>query len=329
MTAMIKKRRQHGIALVLVLWMTTLLTVIAASFVFSMRTDTLLAQNLVASGRAQALADAGIQRALYEIFKPGVDLQGWKGDGQAHQSAVDLQRWKGDGQTHQWEFGGAKVNVVLQDVSGKIDLNFAPDALLKGLLKNAGLDDERSSALLDAILDWRDPDDLRRINGAEASDYEAAGLKYKPANAPFETVDELQRVLGMTPQLYLKLADVLTVDSRQAGFNSAIASKKILMAVPGVDEAMVDTYIAQRQEAISANLTPAPFPQAAGFMAGANGSVYSVRAEAILPDGAMFIRETVVKINQGSARKVAFLSWKDGEATPKLSDEKTPIVDGK
>lgn len=307
------RRRQRGIALVLVLWMTTLLTVIAASFVFSMRTDTLLAQNLVVSAHAQAAADAGVQRALYELFKPG----------------SDLQRWKGDGQAHQWEFDGAKVSVVAQDVSGKIDLNSASDALLKGLLKSAGLDDERSSALLDAILDWRDADDLRRLNGAEASEYQASGLKYKPANAPFETVDELQRVLGMTPQLFVKLSGALTVDSRQGGINAAVATKNVLLAIPGVDEGTVDAYLAQRQEALAGNLPVPQFPQAAGFVAGNNGSVYSVRAEAVLPDGAAFIREAVVKINQGAVRKLAFLSWKDGEATPKLAGGKIPIVDGK
>ncbi len=313
MRAMNGKNGQRGIALVLVLWMTTLLTVIAASFVFSMRTDMLLAQNLVASSRAQALADAGLQRGIYELFKP----------------AGDKLRWQGDGVVHQWEFGGAKVSVVMLDVSGKIDINFASDALLKGLFKSVGLDEQRSSALLDAVLDWRDVDDLRRTNGAESAEYQAAGLKYKPANGMFESIDELQRVLGMTPEIFAKLADSLTVESRQSGINSSVASRKVLLALPGVDETAVDTYLALRQQAIDANLPLPLFPQAAGFMAGANGSVYSVRAEAVLPDGAVFVREAVVRINQGAARKVVYLSWKDGEATPKQSSEKNPIIDGK
>lgn len=305
---------QRGIALVLVLWVTTLLTVIAASFVFSMRTDTILAQNMVSSARAEAAADAGVQRALYELFKPG----------------GESQRWQGDGMQHQWEFGGAKIGVMIQDVSGKIDLNTASDALLKGLLTSVGLDEGGGSALLDAILDWRDSDDLRRINGAEAAEYQAAGLKYNPANAPFQTIDELQRVLGMTPQLYAKLADALTVDSRQAGVNLTIASKKVLLAIPGVDEATVDSYLALRQDALVANLPAPVFPQGAGFMAGASGSVYSVRAVAAMPDGAMFIREAVVRINQGAAiHKVAFLSWKEGEAMPKPAGGEKPVIDEK
>jgi general secretion pathway protein K len=171
MKAVTNKKHQHGIALVLVLWATTLLTVIAASFAFSMRTDTLLAQNLAASARAQALADAGVQRALYEMFKP----------------IADLQRWKGDGVPHQWEFGGGKLSIMVLDVSGKIDLNSASDDLLKGMLKSVGLTDEESNILLDAIVDWRDGDDLPRPKGAEVAEYKAAGLKYRPSNAPFDT----------------------------------------------------------------------------------------------------------------------------------------------
>ncbi len=313
MKNMMDKHHQHGIALVLVLWATTLLTVIAASFAFSMRTDTLLVQNLSASARAQNLADAGVQRALYEMFKP----------------ASDQQRWKGDGVAHQWEFGAARISIMIQDVSGKIDLNSASDILLKGLLKSGGLDDAQSGVLLDAILDWRDEDDLRRINGAEAAEYQAAGLKYKPANAPFVTIDELQRVLGMTPQLYAKLVDSLTVDSHQAGINAAIASRQVLLALPGADAALVDAYIAARNDALSNNLPLPPFAPAAAAVAGDTGSVYSVRAEAVLPDGATFIRESVVKINQGAVRKIAYLSWKEGEATPVPSGKEQPAIDEK
>ncbi len=301
MKAVTNKKHQHGIALVLVLWATTLLTVIAASFAFSMRTDTLLAQNLAASARAQALADAGVQRALYEMFKP----------------IADLQRWKGDGVPHQWEFGGGKLSIMVLDVSGKIDLNSASDDLLKGLLKSVGLTDEESIVLLDAIVDWRDGDDLPRPKGAEVAEYKAAGLKYRPSNAPFETVNELQRVLGMTPDLYANLADALTVDSHQAGINAAIAPRKVLLALPGATVALVDAYLVARQEALVKNLPPPPFAPAAAAVAGDDGSVYSVRAEAALPDGTVFIRETVVKIDQGAVRKFVFFSWKEGEATPK------------
>jgi len=123
--------------------------------------------------------------------------------------------------------------------------------------------------------------------------------------------------LGMTPDLYVSLADALTVDSHQAGINAAIAPRKVLLALPGANVALVDAYLVARQEALEKNLPPPPFAPAAAAVAGDDGSVYSVRAEAALPDGTVFIRETVVKIDQGAVRKFVFFSWKEGEATPK------------
>ena len=74
------------------------------------------------------------------------------------------------------------------------------EALLKGVFMSiGGLDDAAASAIVDAIVDWRDGDDLRRPSGAESGDYRAANSNYTPANANFETVGEMSRVLGVTP----------------------------------------------------------------------------------------------------------------------------------
>jgi general secretion pathway protein K len=301
------KCRQRGIALVLTLWMSALLTVIAGSFAFTARTNTLLAQNLAASARAEALADAGIYRAIYELLKPATSAN-----------------VKGNGVPSHWDFGGAQLRVTLLDVAGKIDLNYGSEVLLRGLLKNAGLNENQREALLDAIVDWRDRDDLRRANGAEAAEYRAAGLAYVPSNAPFSTVDELQRVLGMTPVLYAKLADALTVESapvgvtvdlQQGGINPAVASKQVLLALPHADAAQVDDFLAKRSKAWAEN-NPAieTFAPATGFSTSTSNLAYTIKSEARLPDGTRFVRETIVKINPNSARKVAFLAWKEGEA---------------
>ena len=50
------KRRQSGVALVLVLWVITLLSVIAGNFAFSMRGEAKIARNLISTAQAQALA---------------------------------------------------------------------------------------------------------------------------------------------------------------------------------------------------------------------------------------------------------------------------------
>src|SRR5450759_2096340 len=146
---------QRGVALILVLWVTILLTVIAGSFAFAMRTDMQVVQNSVAMARAEAAANGGVHRVLLEMFKP----------------PSDAERWQADGQAHEITLAGANVTVSALDESGKIDINAAAVELLKGLFLSAGLKDEEAVALLDAVQDWRDADDLRRPNGAEAVSY--------------------------------------------------------------------------------------------------------------------------------------------------------------
>ena len=60
--------------------------------------------------------------------------------------------------------------------------------------------DERS-ALVDAILDWTDSDSVVRAYGAEEEFYQALVPPRHCRNAPFETVEELLLVNGMTPEM--------------------------------------------------------------------------------------------------------------------------------
>jgi len=291
--------RSRGIALVLVLWTVTLLTVIASSFAFSSRTETLLSRNQVYAARAQVLADAGIERALYELFKP----------------ATDATRWKPDGRTYVWEFDGAVVRIVVRDESAKINLNQAPEILIKGLLKNSGLNEEEVARVSDAIADWRDPDDFRRPNGAEARDYEAADRSYRPANAEFESVDELRLVLNMTPELFRKLRGLLTVHSSRTGFNSLSAPPEILYAVPQVNPDAVRQFLAQRERAWAEDQPLAPFLPALPY-ASMNSAVFNIVARAETEDGSVFIRETSVRLNPGLPGRVTHLTWLEADQAP-------------
>jgi general secretion pathway protein K len=293
------KRHQDGIALVLVLWVITLLSVIAGNFAFSMRGEAQIARNLVSTAQAKALADAGMQKAWYELSKP----------------PTELQRWQANGVAHVFSLNEAVLQVTIQDEAGKIDLNTASDALLQGLFKSVGLSDKASIALLDAAVDWRDADKLKRLHGAEEDDYRAAGKSYGPTNSPFETVDELQRVLGMSPDLYRKLAPALTVYSKQPGVSTAVASREVLLAIPGANPGMVEQYLVQRQSLLTADQKVLPFAGAGAFGAGGGGSsAYTARCEVKMPDGTVFVRHSVARLSQDPRRPMIVLAWSEGES---------------
>jgi general secretion pathway protein K len=248
------RARQRGIALVSVLWVVVLLAVVAAGLSASTRNDVRLASDAVSAAQARGAAEGAMQRVLYELLAAGEKV---------------------DRSVHEFTLGDAEVRVDLADEAGRIDLNAASAALLEGLLSAAPLPPAERRAIVDAILDWRDPDHAARPYGAEDDDYRAQGRPYGARDAPFQSVDELQLVLGMSPAIYAKLKPSLTVHSRQAGINPAAASREVLLAVPGVDPAQVEQYVS--------GAAPALPPQ---FVARIKNAVFGLHAQARMPNGA-------------------------------------------
>jgi len=296
---------QRGIALILALWITILLTVIASGFAFSMRSEALATRNALDLARVRAAADGAIERTAFELSRPQVP-----------------DAWQPDGAGHSWQDGDVTITASAVDEAARIDLNVAPDVLLKSMLTAQGVDDDKAAHLADAIADWRDPDDFKRPNGAEDADYRAAGLKYGPANGPFETVSELGRVLGMTPDIYARVVNLVTVYSRQPGINPNTASRDVLLALPNATPDTVDAFLVQRTAAVAAKQPVPPFPPAQAYIS-PRIPVWRIRAEAWLPDGVTFAREAVLRPSSDPARPLIALAWLEPPRAPI-----TPPADG-
>ncbi|HEY4999689.1 MAG TPA: hypothetical protein VII36_11120, partial [Usitatibacter sp.] len=270
---------------------------IASSFIVERRSEMLVMRNSLSMARAEAIADAGLQRAIFEMYR----------------TDNSPEAWKRDGTVNEWSFDNVPVRVEISDESAKIDINTASDALLRGLFLSQGLADDEAARIVDSILDWRDADSFKRPNGAEEPEYRAAGLSYGPANAPFQAIEELQLVLGMRPELYRRIAPLITVFSRQVGINPPLASREVLLAVPGMTSDVVDQYLAQREAARAQGLPLPPFPQAGSFGASYT-MVSSVRSVARLDDGTVFAREAVVLLRPTPRKIVTYLAWRESTA---------------
>jgi general secretion pathway protein K len=235
--------RSEGFALILVLWVLSLLTIMAGSFALSMRRETAIVTGISNNAKAMATAESGLAIAELMLMNP-----------------VQLQRWRADGNIYQIDYPDSIIRVQLLAEAGKIYLNFADQALLKRLLANAPIDPELQSRLVDAILDWRDADDLVRLEGAEREEYKKAGLSYQPRNQPFQSIEELQLVLGMNEQVFKWLENLVTIYSGLAKVDLTQASKEVLQVLPGIDSGLIDEYCATRL-ASTINGLPAPtFP---------------------------------------------------------------------
>ena len=222
-------RSQNGLALVVVLWMLVLLTLMASSYSTTMRTETRLTAHQVQTAQSRALAEAGVWLALDELLKPQLE-----------------RSWSSNGNSQILEYGNGKIEVSIQDEAGKIDLNTARPELLQSLLQSTELNGNEGDLLLDAILDWRDKDNLRRASGAEDDDYRAAGLEHEAKDGPFNSIDELRLVLGMTEAVFQNIQPALTIHSHQAGVNPELAPKETLMALPGITMETVEQVLSER-----------------------------------------------------------------------------------
>ena len=292
-------RAQRGIAFVIVLWVLALLAVLLGSFALLARTENLQARHLFDSTRALYAAEAGLNRATYELMQPNPET-----------------RWLPDGRVYAFTFDDAAIEVRITDESGKIDINAADVATLDQMFQSLGIDPLDSARLADAILDWRDPDDLVMPNGAEDPDYEAAGLAYGAADAPFTTVTELQQVLGMTYELFQQVEPGITVYTGQGQPNASFAPLEALRSLPGMTEEQARLIIEQRQ-AWNPTMGGAPplLPDGTPLMVQGGTGTYSIESRATLPNGAWTRLHSTVRIGGAGVSGLAYtvLRWEDGE----------------
>jgi general secretion pathway protein K len=251
--------KAKGFALVLVLWVLSLLIIMAGSFALTMRREAAIVAGSSNNAKAIAVAESGLAIAELMLLNPD-----------------PLKRWRSDGSIYQIDYENLSVRVRLLSEAGKIDLNSADQTLLQGMMTFAPIDAELQTQLVNAILDWRDTDDLVRLDGAEKSEYKKAGLSYRPRNKPFQSVEELQLVLGMNEEIFIWLESRVTVYSGQAQVDLTKASKEVLQVLPNMDVGLLEQYLAARRQSVIDGLPPPPSIQpGTGAMAGSNQGLLS------------------------------------------------------
>ena len=287
---------QYGLALISVLWVVALLTVVAGALSLSVRNETRFTRSVVSGAQTRAAAEGAVYLSLKQLLES------------AQASAERIDR-----ALYHVRLGEVPVRVAVVDAAGQIDLNTAAPELLDGLLRSVGVEDGQRADIVDAIQDWRDGDELTRLNGAEDGEYQAAGRPYGAKDGDFASVDELQLVLGMSAALYRRIRGALTVHSRQRGINPAAASRAVLVAVPGLGMDTIDAYLRAREadESRGARALPAPVIDRR-FIAAASG-VYTIHAAARARDGTQSQLSVTVTLRPSESAPFTILDWSEVE----------------
>jgi general secretion pathway protein K len=263
---------QKGVALVLALWLVVLLSMLGSSHARNVRLDTKLALNQIESVKAAQLAQSGVNHAILELYVKDPQLQ-----------------LRFDGTPYLVDYPDGTVRLSIRSASGLVDLNAATAEVLTSLMTLRGVEAEQGEALVDAILDWRYKDDLRRIAGAEDKDYRFAGKEYGAADTLFKSIEELRYVMGMTPAIFERLRPFLTLHSGRDGVNLAYAPQELQAAFGGEE---------QEGEQLNPMTGPASF-------------VYHINARGESHGGAVAVLEVVVNVSAGRDLPYRILSWRE------------------
>jgi general secretion pathway protein K len=225
---------ERGFALLIALWLIVIVSAMSLELGIAARERRRATANVLEGGRATAAADAGIAE-IHELLARRLAGSGvvdpWAGSDRFSIDTSDL--------------GLSRYAVHLEDVGAFLHLNRAGEAELRRLLVALRVDAGRADRLAQAVLDWRDPDDLHRARGAELEDYVKAGAAVLPSNRPFDRIGELRHVSGMTAEVYRRVRPHLTLlGTGRVNLNAA--SLPVLLALPGMTESAAAVILRRR-----------------------------------------------------------------------------------
>ena len=269
--------RQRGAALLLVMWLVLLLAGLVAGYAMASRIESLQGNGVARGLVAAEAARAGVEFAAARMLE-----------------ADPARRWAADGRPYRFDFDGVPVEVAVRDETAKVDLNAAAPDLFARLFVELGEPRESATRIAGAIVDWRDDDTLvQPAGGAEDGNYRAAGLAWGAKDAPFETVAEVEQVLGMRPALFAAASPHLTVHGAR-GLPDPRFADDIVLAAMGVE----------RPGQIDPDAAPEP-----------GSGTYSIYGRASLPEGRRADLSVVLRMGGSGLPGSTYtaLQWQSGQ----------------
>jgi general secretion pathway protein K len=194
---------ERGVALIMALWVLAILSVVVLEFCFAMRTEVNITQNYKDEVLCYAMAEGGIERAITElIYKQDARLQQIRRDKTLEEIPAEQKEWVTDGRPYPVPFAQGTCEVRVVSETGKININVVSESLLRKIIEQLGLEGDAKDIVTDSILDWRDPNEFHRVNGAENDYYQSLEEPYSCKNGNLDSIEELLLVRGVTPDLF-------------------------------------------------------------------------------------------------------------------------------
>lgn len=215
------RRRRRALMLILVLWITAVMSILAYSTIYQMTLETRLVTTRKKTLQAKALARAGVAKAFVDLRNDMI-FDRSRDDIPPFDALGDVWFYRErDLDDYQLDGSGGTFTVEVIDEQSRFNVNqfnAAKRILLEKIIEYIGYNEEDARIVASAIIDYADPDEeavLDSSPGNEGFSYgliraEAEGLSRRPEdvervkfpNEPYLTVEALLDVYGVTPELY-------------------------------------------------------------------------------------------------------------------------------
>ena len=245
------KDNNQGFALMIVIVIMLLASFLASQLILSVRTELIISQNVKARSLGTYLAEAGINMGIFRLFDKPIDIPDFGVEDEW------LTFFKGF--SYEFFLPAGRVTYYVVSEEGKIDLNKSPVGLINLFLKyQLGTnddEDERFLIITDSLADWRDNDDLHRLNGAESEYYKELDDPYIARNGKIEDPSEFFLIQG-TRDLAGKFdaMDVFSVYNTTGKINFNNLTPTMLDFISGGNKETIMTYRDAKKE-FNGNLT--------------------------------------------------------------------------
>jgi general secretion pathway protein K len=320
-------RGERGVALLIVLLTITLLTVVVVEFTQSAEVETHFA--ISARNGLQAFY---LARSAVNVGEMVLQLDGQNKGGGDNIWARPIPPLP---------IGDGVAGLRIEDETRRFNLNglfsggkVMPDRL--AVMRRLFQELQADPRVLSQIVDWidQDNDPWPDPPGAEQPAYLGLTPPVIVRNAPALTMRELLQVRDMTPQLFARLQQFVTVlPSNDFKVNLNTAPPEVLMAVsPKMTRAVVDRLIAARQQAFFQSPDPSAidkeasgWSEAIGGTEGSGGSDYVTTSSDYFRIEAMGqindVTRGLVTVVHREGRRIRRVTWAPSTADLSLTSQ--------
>lgn len=277
-----------GSALIVVLWLTTIMTLMVSSLVLTLRRETAVARHYRDAAQLEASADSWYQMGVFMLLKPD-----------------PKQRWLGQ-EIYNLDREGDQYRVRVSAETGKVDLNSADPLYLRAIFR-AVTNNARAEMIVKQIVSARSQ--IINLNSQLALD--------DLTQSYFKNVDDLGLISGIDKAILEGVRPWITVYSRLTDIDFEMAPADLLQVlknssaefnIAGLSGKQTD----ERSQSLKRNID--------------TETAYTINVHCRKADGSNARRQAVIWLNPFGSQVVRVLDWRQGTTAASLFDGIDPSL---